>query len=471
MGNARELRVARYLRVSRVEQNVSLQEDETAELIARRGWKLTGTYVDHGVSGSRESRPELDRLLRDARRGKIDVVVVWKADRLFRSLRAMVTTLDEWASLKVNFVSTTVRELAGVVTSPTLLADGRVLTTEGYDTKSGLYYEPTEDWGNLGALERPSKADAAKAQKVLLDLVKDFEFQQPIDRTCWLAEVLTVESRHAHTGNLPHFVHTANLKGTGKGKLAQLTAIIATGETVAEGTLSEDEAEREKRLCGLSISGAPVVLFDEMREVGGQTLQMVATSRRFRGRVLGETGDYTGPWDTVVVYAGNNVVTTMDMNRRTISSPPTCRRTPTATVSSSPLPLSDDPSRRPGPNMCPLACRSWPTPTRVAPSFNPTRSRNRTSAGTSLASRIVRFCASGVNQPCLSGALRPDQGARGTARLSFRPRPTSGTRPVQQAHGERAGSLKDGQEQDGVVAVRFRQPLVAAHRRMAGSHL
>jgi DNA invertase Pin-like site-specific DNA recombinase len=107
MGNARELRVARYLRVSRVEQNVSLQEDETAELIARRGWKLTGTYVDHGVSGSRESRPELDRLLRDARRGKIDVVVVWKADRLFRSLRAMVTTLDEWASLKVNFVSTT----------------------------------------------------------------------------------------------------------------------------------------------------------------------------------------------------------------------------------------------------------------------------------------------------------------------------------------------------------------------------
>ena len=210
------------------------------------------------------------------------------------------------------------RELAGVVTSPTLLADGRVLTTEGYDGKSGLYYEPTEDWGNLAALERPTKADAVKAQKILLDLAKDFEFQEPIDRTCWLAEVLTVESRHAHTGNLPHYVHTANLKGTGKGKLAQLTAIIATGETVAEGTLSEDEAEREKRLCGLSISGAPVVLFDEMTEVGGQTLQMVATSRRFRGRVLGETGVYTGPWDTVVVYAGNNVVTTMDMNRRTV---------------------------------------------------------------------------------------------------------------------------------------------------------
>jgi DNA invertase Pin-like site-specific DNA recombinase len=56
MGNARELRVARYLRVSRVEQNVSLQEDETAELIARRGWKLTGTYVDDPMAAEAKGR-------------------------------------------------------------------------------------------------------------------------------------------------------------------------------------------------------------------------------------------------------------------------------------------------------------------------------------------------------------------------------------------------------------------------------
>lgn len=101
------LRAARYLRVSKADQNPALQDDETAELISKRGWKLTDTYTDHGVSGSREKRPELDRLLRDVRRRRIDVVVVWKADRLFRSLKAMVTTLDEWAALGVGFVSAT----------------------------------------------------------------------------------------------------------------------------------------------------------------------------------------------------------------------------------------------------------------------------------------------------------------------------------------------------------------------------
>lgn len=101
------LRVARYLRVSRVDQNPALQDDETADLIARRGWKLTDTYTDHGISGSREKRPELDRLLRDARRGRFNFVCVWKADRLFRSLRAMVNTLDEWSALGIGFVSAT----------------------------------------------------------------------------------------------------------------------------------------------------------------------------------------------------------------------------------------------------------------------------------------------------------------------------------------------------------------------------
>jgi DNA invertase Pin-like site-specific DNA recombinase len=93
------------MRVSRVEQNVHMQDDETKELIARRGWKLTGSYEDVGVSGTRERRPELDRLLQDARRRRFDLVVVWRADRLFRSLKSMVNVLDEWSALGVNFIS------------------------------------------------------------------------------------------------------------------------------------------------------------------------------------------------------------------------------------------------------------------------------------------------------------------------------------------------------------------------------
>jgi DNA invertase Pin-like site-specific DNA recombinase len=84
-----------------------LQDDETAEYIKRRGWELTGTYTDHGVSGARERRPELDRLLADARRRRFDVLVVWRSDRMFRSIKNMVVTLEELASLGVVYTSVT----------------------------------------------------------------------------------------------------------------------------------------------------------------------------------------------------------------------------------------------------------------------------------------------------------------------------------------------------------------------------
>jgi DNA invertase Pin-like site-specific DNA recombinase len=101
------MRCARYLRVSKSDQRPELQDDETKTFIERRGWTLTTTYLDHGVSGSRDRRPELDRMIADARRGKFDILIVWKADRLFRSLRHMVVTLDELAAMNVGFASVT----------------------------------------------------------------------------------------------------------------------------------------------------------------------------------------------------------------------------------------------------------------------------------------------------------------------------------------------------------------------------
>ena len=65
------------------------------------------TYEDHGVSGSRDRRPELDRLMGDLRRRRFDVLVVWRSDRAFRSLRNMVGMLDELGSRNVSFVSVT----------------------------------------------------------------------------------------------------------------------------------------------------------------------------------------------------------------------------------------------------------------------------------------------------------------------------------------------------------------------------
>lgn len=99
------MKVARYIRVSRLDQNPELQADATLDLIQRRGWTLAETYVDHGVSGARVRRPQLNRLLADARRRRFDMLVVYRSDRLFRSLRDMIATLDDLAAMGVGYVS------------------------------------------------------------------------------------------------------------------------------------------------------------------------------------------------------------------------------------------------------------------------------------------------------------------------------------------------------------------------------
>jgi DNA invertase Pin-like site-specific DNA recombinase len=95
------------VRVSTGEQRTDLQRDEGAARIRDRGWRLVERYEDRGVSGTRASRPELDRMLADARARRFDVLVVWKADRLFRSLVHMVATLEELGALGIDFVSCT----------------------------------------------------------------------------------------------------------------------------------------------------------------------------------------------------------------------------------------------------------------------------------------------------------------------------------------------------------------------------
>jgi DNA invertase Pin-like site-specific DNA recombinase len=107
MTNRRPLRVALYLRVSTSDQSTALQRDEATRLIASRGWELAETYEDAGVSGTRARRPGLDAMLAAARRRRFDAIVVWRADRLFRSVHHMVTTLAELGALGVNFVSCT----------------------------------------------------------------------------------------------------------------------------------------------------------------------------------------------------------------------------------------------------------------------------------------------------------------------------------------------------------------------------
>ena len=99
-------RVALYARVSTLNgQDPEMQLSELREYAARRGWAVSGEYVDQGVSGSKESRPELNRLTADAHRRLFDAVLVWKIDRYGRSLKHLVNALADLSAYGVAFVS------------------------------------------------------------------------------------------------------------------------------------------------------------------------------------------------------------------------------------------------------------------------------------------------------------------------------------------------------------------------------
>ena len=94
-----------YARVSTRGQNPENQLLAVRKYAEAKGLEIVDSYVDVGQSGGKASRPELDRLMMDARRRKFNVVLVARLDRLARSLKQLVMTLDELRELGIAFVS------------------------------------------------------------------------------------------------------------------------------------------------------------------------------------------------------------------------------------------------------------------------------------------------------------------------------------------------------------------------------
>ena len=100
-------RVALYARVSTLNhgQDPEVQLRELRAYCERRGFEIVDEYVDTGISGSRERRPALDKLIAACRKRLVDGVVVYRYDRFARSLRQLVNSLEEFRALGIEFIS------------------------------------------------------------------------------------------------------------------------------------------------------------------------------------------------------------------------------------------------------------------------------------------------------------------------------------------------------------------------------
>ena len=100
------MNTAIYARVSTSNgQDPEMQLRELREYCQRRGWQLKGEYIDSGISGMKNSRPELNRLMADAHKRLFDAVVVWRFDRFARSVSHLLRALETFSSLGIQFVS------------------------------------------------------------------------------------------------------------------------------------------------------------------------------------------------------------------------------------------------------------------------------------------------------------------------------------------------------------------------------
>jgi hypothetical protein len=209
-----------------------------------------------------------------------------------------------------------VRRLEALVPHPALLEDGSILSTAGFDTRSGLLV-CTPPGLTVTVPDMPTRPEVVAALAGVLDVVSDFPFERPEHRAAWVASLLTPLAWFAFSGPAPLFLFDKNVRGAGAGLLADVVALVVTGRAFSRMTYTADREELRKKITSLAIEGERLVLLDNLAGgVGCDVLDAALTSDRWKDRLLGGNRVYDGPLHVCWYGTGNNVQLHADTARR-----------------------------------------------------------------------------------------------------------------------------------------------------------
>ena len=208
------------------------------------------------------------------------------------------------------------KPLMGVITAPTLRADGSVLNAPGYDLETKLIYDPVEHVPDIPMF--PSRDQALQAIKVLWKPFENFPFCGPVDRAVHLAALLTTAVRSS-LSVAPGFAYDAPTQGSGKTLLARCVGVLLSGTepSVWPHTAGRDDEEIRKRIFTVLRSGARVLIWDNV--VGAfdsPSMASCMTSPMLTDRVLGQSISSTVPNRMMLILTGNNLTLQGEMPRR-----------------------------------------------------------------------------------------------------------------------------------------------------------
>lgn len=211
------------------------------------------------------------------------------------------------------------RKLHALADFPCFVAGGKLLTKNGFDIDTGVYYSPSAPV-ELTIPPNPTLADAKAALETLAEVVVDFPFLHPHHRSAWLAGLLTPLARFAFRGPSPLFLVEANVPGAGKGMLVETANLIVRGEEAAGLDFPHRSEELEKVVTSILSRGEMVASFDNIEgNLGGAALNRLLTLSIWEGRILGVSITVRVPTICTWWGTGNNVMVVGDTLRRVLS--------------------------------------------------------------------------------------------------------------------------------------------------------
>jgi putative DNA primase/helicase len=210
--------------------------------------------------------------------------------------------------------------LAGVVHTPLILPDGRLITAEGYDKGTGLLF----DFRGAAfpvVMRKPSKSDAEQALSRMRKRSKTFPFVDAASEAADMSMLFTTVFRRVLSA-APGHLATATKPGTGKSYRTDTASIYATGHRA--GVIpydSEDQAEMQKTLVSLMLEGVAVITIDNIDGVLKNTLLTQMLTQPFvKPRQLNFNKAPHYPTNLAVNANGNGVQLSFDLMRRFIIS-------------------------------------------------------------------------------------------------------------------------------------------------------
>ena len=208
----------------------------------------------------------------------------------------------------------TFRSIAGLITTPTLRADGTVLEAEGYDEATRLVLVAPPEMPPIGK----TREDALEAKRVLGELIAEFPFVDRASESVVYSMIVTPVARGAFPTTPMHAV-TSHEAGSGKSYACDIAAAVAIGQPCPVMAAGRTEEETEKRLGAALLTGQPLISIDNVNgDLGGDGLCQAIERPRVDIRILGKSENARIETRSTLFATGNNLRLVADMTRRAV---------------------------------------------------------------------------------------------------------------------------------------------------------